>query len=206
MLTRVLLVEDDPDIRSGLSLLIGGTEGYRVVGACASCEEALEALGRETADVILLDIELPGISGLEGLPKLRAAAPQADVVMLTVHEDDQSIFAALCGGASGYLVKTTSPPRLLAALAELRERGAPMSPGIARRVAESFRRPAGSILTKREREILAQLCDGQSYKMIAAALYISQETVHSHLKSIYRKLEVNSKSEAVGKALRERLV
>lgn len=203
---RVLIVEDDPDIRSGLSLLIGGTEGYECVGAHASCEEALTALDRLSVDVVLLDIELPGMSGLEGVERMRVAHPTTDVIMLTVREDDEAVFKALCGGASGYLVKTTPPAKLLEAIAEVRAGGSPMTPGIARRVAESFRRPTQSDLTTREREILALLCDGHSYKMIAAALFISQETVHSHLKNIYRKLEVNSKNEAVGKALRQRLV
>lgn len=203
---RIALVEDDPEIRLALASLLSLTAGYACVGAWERCDDALAGISAAAPDVLLLDIGLPGVSGLDGIASLREAVPSLEIVMLTIREDDDAIFAALKAGASGYLIKTTSPSRLLEAIAEVRRGGAPMSPGIARRVAESFRPASHSNLSPREREILALLAEGQSYKMIAAALFLSQETVHSHLKSIYRKLEVNSKGEAVARAIRQRLV
>ncbi|MCA9729397.1 MAG: response regulator transcription factor [Candidatus Eisenbacteria bacterium] len=233
---RVVVIEDDADIRGALELLISGTPGYTCGGAFGDCESALAALvpggnghpddgavptpdpddasgaaaargrAKDLLDVVLMDIELPGIDGIEGVRRLRARFPDLDVIMLTVHEDDRSVFDSLCAGACGYLVKTTPAPRILAAIEEVHRGGAPMSPAIARMVAGSFQRGAESPLTARETEILQQLCAGKSYKMIANELYISQETVHSHLKNIYRKLEVNSKTEAMAKAYRERWV
>ena len=203
---RIAIVEDDPEIRAALGLLIGGTPGYHVAAAWERVEAALPEIVAVAPQVLLLDIGLPGISGLDAIAAFRGAVPSLEILMLTIREDDEAIFNALRAGASGYLIKTTAPRRILDAIAEVRAGGAPMSPGIARRVAESFRLATASPLSPRESEILALLCEGKSYKMIAAALYVSQETVHSHLKSIYRKLEVNSKSEAVARAIRERLV
>lgn len=203
---RVALIEDDEEIRLALAALLSTTPGHACVGAWGRCDEAVAAIRAAAPEVLLLDIGLPGISGLDGIASLREAVPSLEILMLTIREDDDAIFAALKAGASGYLLKTTAPARLLEAIAEVRRGGAPMSPGIARRVAESFRPASSSILSAREREILALLAEGQSYKMIAAALFLSQETVHSHLKSIYRKLEVNSKGEAVAHAIRRRLV
>ena len=153
-----------------------------------------------------MDISLPGMSGIEGVRVLRERFPILDIIMLTVHDDDRSVFDSLCAGACGYLVKTTHPTKILAAIEEVHRGGAPMSPSIARLVASSFRKGANSPLTPRETEILQQVCVGKSYKMIAAELFISQETVHSHLKNIYRKLEVSSKTEAMAKAYRERWI
>lgn len=204
--TRIAIIEDDPEIRAALALLVQGTAGYACVGTWDRCESAITELPALEPEVALLDIGLPGISGLQGISKLRAVLPRLEILMLTIREDDEAVFEALRAGASGYLIKTTAPQRILEAIAEVRSGGAPMSPGIARRVAESFRRATASPLSPRETEILHLLCDGMSYKMIAATLFLSQETVHSHLKSIYRKLEVNSKSEAVARALKDRLV
>jgi DNA-binding NarL/FixJ family response regulator len=166
----------------------------------------LPEISKELPDVVLMDIELPGMSGIEGIQKIREKHPEIDTIMLTVHEDDKMVFNSLCAGATGYLIKTTPPARLLEAIKDVKEGGAPMSAGVARMVIQSFQSSPQKILTPRESEILSLLCEGKSYKMIAAALFISQGTVHSHIKNIYRKLEVNSKSEAVAKAFQEKLI
>lgn len=216
-MVRVAIVEDDPEIRGALELLISGTTGYACEGAFSDCESALAAfqpraddndLASRSAppDVLLMDIELPGMNGIEGVHRLRERFPTLNIIMLTVHDDDRSVFDSLCAGACGYLVKTIHPSKILAAIEDVHRGGAPMSPAIARMVAGSFRKGANSPLTLRETEILQQVCVGKSYKMIAGELFISQETVHSHLKNIYRKLEVSSKTEAMAKAYRERWV
>jgi len=203
---RVALVEDDFDIRSGLELLIAGTEGYECLGAYPDCESALAALVEDQPDVMLMDIELPGMNGIEGARTLRSLYPDLDVIMLTIREDDRAIFDSLCAGACGYLIKTTRPNKILSAIEEAAGGGAPMSSAVARMVIDSFRRAQPSTLTAREVQILRLLCEGKSYKAIAGELFISQGTVHTHLKNIYRKLEVHSKTEAMAKAIRDRLV
>ena len=203
----VAIVEDDDDIREGLQLLLDGTDGYDCVGSFASCEDALQEVGVSILpDVVLLDIELPGMSGVVGSRFIKAKLPECEILMLTNYGDDDLVFESLCNGVGGYLLKTTTPVKLLASIKEIWEGGAPMSAAIAKRVIQSFQRPTETRLTPRELEILTHLCQGKSYKMIAAALFISNGTVHSHIKKIYRKLEVNSKSEAVAKALQQRIV
>ena len=203
---RVAVVDDDADIRESLALLRGGTSGFRCTGAYADIEEALEGLARESAHVVLMDIGLPGASGIEGAAAIRRLWPEVDVVMLTVHADEELVFLALAAGATGYLLKESTTERILDAIREVRRGGAPMSRAIARRVVGSFRRPESSPLSARETEVLAHLCEGRSYRDVAKELFVSEETVHFHIKNIYRKLEVHSKSEAVARALRERLV
>lgn len=206
---RVAIVEDKPAIRDGLGFLIGNTPGYECVGCFASAEAALAGLRH--ADVVLMDIGLPGMSGIEAIPALKERHPGARFVALTVYDDDDRIFQALCAGASGYLLKKTPPARLLEALADVMAGGAPMSPDVAARVLELFRRfrpPSGVDyrLTPHELRLLRLLAEGHGYKTAAAELGGSVNTVAFHMRSIYRKLEVHSKSEAVAKALREGLV
>ncbi len=203
---QVALVEDDDDIRTSLALLLGGAEGFACVGAFADAESALGALDAARPHVVLMDIELPGISGIEAAAEIHRRWPDVDVVMLTVHADEELVFRALAAGATGYLLKETGTERILEALREVRRGGSPMSRSIARRVVESFRPPGESPLSARETEVLAQLCEGHSYQRIAQALFISEDTVHFHIKNIYRKLQVHSKSAAVARALRDRLV
>jgi DNA-binding NarL/FixJ family response regulator len=205
-LIKVALVEDDDDIRLSLSLLVGGAEGFACVGAYGDGESALAGLEADLPDVVLMDIELPGISGIDTTAELRRRWPDVDVVMLTVHADDELVFQALAAGATGYLLKETGTDRILDALREVRRGGSPMSRSIARRVVESFRPASASPLSARETEVLTQLCEGDSYQRIAQALHISEDTVHFHIKNIYRKLQVHSKSAAVARALRDRLV
>jgi len=207
----VMLIEDQREVREGLAMLINGSPGFRCVAAFRSMEEALRAIPEHSPDVVLTDIGLPGMSGVEGIRILRERAPNIPVVALTVYDDDEDIFDALCAGACGYLLKNIPPARLLEGLKEVASGGAPMSPEIARRVLNLFRefRPperALHTLTAQETELLRLMVEGHSYKTASATLGISVSTVSFHLQNIYGKLQVHSKSEAVAKAIRERIV
>jgi DNA-binding NarL/FixJ family response regulator len=207
----VAIIEDQRVIRDGLAALVNGTDGFHCSGAWRSIEEAVPLIGRAAPQVLLLDIGLPGASGIEGIPALKAAHPGILIVVLTVFDDDERIFAALCEGAVGYLLKKTPPARLLEAVREVADGGAPMSPSVARRVIELFRdvRPPSQSpndLTPHEARVLKLLAEGHSYKTAAAELGVSPHAVSFHLRRVYEKLEVHSKSEAVAKALRHRLI
>ncbi len=209
---RIVIVEDQRHIRKGLEALISGTEGFACVGAFRSMEETLAAQWTDAQpDAFLLDLGLPKMSGIEGLEHLSRRYPGVPMVVLTVFEDDDRIFRALCAGASGYLLKKTPPVKLLDALREAIDGGAPMSPEIARRVIELFRatRPASTAscnLSAQEMRLLRLLVEGHSYKTAATEMNISVTTVAFHVQNIYRKLHVHSKSEAVAKALPQGLV
>ena len=208
---KVGIIEDQSKIREGLRSLIDGTDGYRCVCSFGSMEEALAKIDRELPDVLLLDIGLPGMSGIEGIRRIKDLHPGLSVLMLTVYDDDQRIFDALCAGASGYLLKKTPPARLLECLQEVMGGGAPMSPDVARRVVALFReiRPpaeTGHQLTPHEIRILKLLVEGHNYKTAADELDVSINTIRFHMRSIYEKLQVHSKSAAVSKALRHRIV
>ena len=203
---HVAIVEDDHDIRQTLALIIEGTPGYSCAKAYEDCESAIDELLSYRPDVVLMDINLPGMSGIEGVKKLKEGLPDLDILMLTIQVDDQSVFNSLRAGAAGYLMKDTPPASLLNAIKEVTEGGAPMSANIARKVLQSFRTAPKSPLSDRETEILRQLCDGQNYKVIAENLFVSGHTVRTHIKNIYKKLHVNSRAEAVKKALKDKLV
>ena len=207
----VSLVEDQPDIRDGLALLIGSTPGFRCVGAYRSMEEALPGLAQRPPAIALLDIGLPGMSGLDGIRVIHERQPQVQILMLTVYEDDDRIFDALCAGAIGYLLKKTPPARLIESLREAVNGGSPISPELARKVVSLFRtiRPRAGAdydLTGHETRLLRMLVDGHNYTTAAEELKVSVNTVAFHMKRIYEKLQVHSKSEAVAKALREGLI
>lgn len=202
----VAIVEDDNEIRRMLSLIIDRSSGYSCKQSYSSCEAAIEAVSKKPTDVVLMDIHLPGMSGIKGVQILKEKLPETDFIMLTIQEDDESVFNSLCAGATGYLLKDTPPVLLLNAIKEVKQGGSPMSPGIARRIITSFRPNSESPLSKRESEILEILCSGDNYKAIADSLFISGHTVRAHIKSIYRKLQVNSRGEAVNKAIKDRLV
>lgn len=207
----IVIIEDMRDVREGLSMLITGTSGFRCTGAYRTMEEALARIVPEHTGVILTDIGLPGMSGIDGIRALRERMPDVPILALTVYDSDDQVFRALCAGASGYLLKNTPPARLLESLKEVAAGGAPMSPEVARRVLRLFRefRPpaqANYHLTPQEHQLLKLLVDGHHKKTAAAALDISVNTVSFHLKHIYEKLQVHSKTEAVAKALRERLI
>jgi DNA-binding NarL/FixJ family response regulator len=208
---RVTIIEDQREIRVGLRTLIDGTAGYSSAGSYSSMEEALEQIVRDSSDVILVDIGLPGMSGIEGMPRMRELCPNARILVLSVYDDDDRIFAALCAGASGYLLKKTPPARLLESLQEAVNGGGPMSPEVANRVISLFRdfrpaQPASHNLTPHETRLLKLLAEGHNYKTAAREFNVSVNTIAFHMKHIYEKLHVHSKSQAVAKALRAGIV
>ena len=201
---RVALVEDDRQVRGGLRLLIDNSTHCACVAAFGSAEEALARLPSLPADVVLMDIHLPGMSGIECIRELKLRQPGLQIMMLTVFEDHDRIFQSLAAGASGYLLKQTPPDKLLEAISELHRGGSPMSTQIARRLVEVFQHPAPSAeatagLSPREKEIIARLARGYLYKEIASQLGISVETVRTHIHNTYEKLHVRSRTEAVMK-------
>jgi len=208
---RVAIVEDGREIRDGLVALIAGTPGFVCTGAFDSMEPALEALDREQPDAVLIDLGLPRMSGTEGIRALKARHPDLTIVVLTVYDDDERIFQALCSGACGYLLKKTPPDRLMEGIRDAIAGGSPVSPEVARRMIAIFRvvhTPAqgGESLTPHEVRVLRLLVEGHNYKTAAAELKVSVNTVAFHMRRIYEKLHVHSKSEAVAKALRNRIV
>ena len=210
-IVKVAIVEDQRDIREGLASLIKFTDGYQCIGSFRSMEEALEKIRFELPHIMLVDIGLPGMNGIEGIRLLKESWPGILVLMLTVYEDDEIIFDALCAGACGYLLKKTPPARLIESLNEAMNGGAPMSPEVARRVIKLFRQisppeKADYQLTPHELRILKLLVEGHNYKTAATAQGVKVTTIAFHMRNIYEKLQVHSKSEAVAKALRNRLV
>lgn len=207
---RVAIIEDQQHIREGLAALIHGTAGFRCTDVFPSAEDALLAFGTTPPDVALVDIGLPGISGIEAVRRLKAKYPDLLCLILTVYEDNERIFDALCAGACGYLLKKTPPARLLESIREAASGGSPMSPEIARRVITLFReiRPAPPVphdLTPHELRLLKLIVEGHNYKTAALELSVSVNTVSFHMRHIYEKLQVHSKSEAVAKALRDHI-
>ncbi|MBU2493169.1 MAG: response regulator transcription factor [Bacteroidetes bacterium] len=210
---NVVIVEDSNTIRDGLKILIEGTEGYNCAAAFRDCESLLEKVRDIKFDVVLMDIDLPGMSGIEGIKRLKEISHDYIILMLTVYDENDLIFEALCAGASGYLIKKTPPSKLLEAIKDAHEGGAPMTSQIARKVVDFFQknptpysRDPEIQLTAREKEVLSGLVEGNSYKAIADSLFISVETVRFHFRNIYKKLHVHSQSEAVAKAIKQGLV
>jgi DNA-binding NarL/FixJ family response regulator len=208
---RVAIVEDDRAVRDGLAMLINGTPGYACTGAFRSVEDALRSIGSAAPNVLLLDIQLPGMSGTEGVGVFKEKYPRLEIIMLTVLAEQDKVFESICNGACGYLLKEMPPARLLEAIREAHEGGAPMSPEIARKVVKLFQQTGppekfDERLTPQELRLLKLLVQGYSYQRAADGLHISLNTVRDYVREIYRKLHVHSKSEAVGKALRNRLI
>ena len=204
---RVVIFEDNLLLRDSLYQLINGSPGLSCVGAFANCDDIIFNLKKAAPQVVLMDIQMPGKDGIEGVRIIKEHYPETRVIMQTVVEDDDKIFASICNGASGYLLKNTTPTRLLQAIVEVYEGGAPMTPSIAEKVLDKFRKKSAASsleindLSAREKEILGCLVEGMSYKMIANSCKISIDTVRFHIRHIYDKLHVRSKSEAVAKAL-----
>ena len=203
----VSIVEDQDQLRNTLSRVIDRADGFECVSSYASAEAALEELPQKKPDVVLMDINLPGMNGVECVRKLKQVAPQIQIVMLTVYEDTENIFNALAAGASGYMLKRTSTAELLESIREVNRGGSPMTAHIARKVVQSFQRQASAAdgtedLSPREREVLDCLSQGFLYKEIAEKLGISYETVHTYIRRIYEKLQVRTRTEAVAKFLR----
>lgn len=210
---KVAIVEDNQTIREGLSALINGTEGYKCVAAFRDCETFLNKLNQLEVDVVLMDIGLPGMSGIEGVAQAVKKNPGLNILMLTIYEDSEKVFDALCSGASGYLVKKTPPAKLLEAIKDAHDGGSPMSSGIARQVINAFKETKAKTtkdedykLSSREIEVLNLLADGYNYQEIAESIFISVDTVRHHIRNIYKKLHVHSQSEAVAKAIRKKII
>jgi len=207
MSISVSIVEDSNQVRNTLTRMISRAEGFRCVSDYANAEAALEALPKERPEVVLMDINLPGMNGVECVRKLKQIAPEIQIVMLTVYEDTENIFNALAAGASGYLLKRTPRAELLDAIRDVQQGGSPMTTHIARKVVLSFQKPAPANqptenLSPREQEVLDCLSQGLIYKEIADKLSISYETVHTYIRRIYEKLQVRTRTEAVAKFLR----
>jgi len=210
---KTAIIEDNSTIREGLAVLINSTNGYSCVGSFSDCETFLNKLDSLDVDVVLMDIGLPGMSGIDGITKAKQKKPELNILMLTIYEDSNTVFNALCAGACGYLVKKTPPARLLEAIKDAYEGGSPMSSLIARQVINVFQKiksdSASSSefeLSQREKEVLTLLAEGNNYQEIADRLIISVDTVRHHIRNIYKKLHVHSQSEAVAKAIRKGII
>ena len=209
---KVVIFEDNRSLREGLAAMIGGTPGFECVGAFPNCNNLLKNISQSKPDVVLMDIEMPGINGIEAVAMIKEEFPDIKILMETIFDDDEKIFSSICAGAEGYILKHTSPAEIMEGIKEIYEGGSPMTPSIANRVLKMVKsRPENGSretfdLSGREKEILTCLVKGMSYKMIADTCYISIATVNVHIKNIYRKLQVHSKSEAVAKALKGRIV
>ena len=209
---RVAIFEDNRNLREGLFNLIESTDGFICAGAFANCQRVVENIEETFPDVILMDIEMPVVSGIEAVGKIRERFPDLKILMETIFEEDEKIFQSICNGAQGYILKNTPPKEILNAIREIYEGGAPMSPIIASKVLRMFKKnlskekDSSHNLSVREKEILKFLVEGMSYKLIAARCFISIETVNGHIKNIYKKLQVHSKSEAVVKAIKGKII
>jgi len=210
---KVTIVEDIKPIRDGLAALIDGTPELSCSNSYESCEDMLDEVQEIKPDVILMDINLPGISGIEGVKQVKKILPGNNIIMLTVHEDDKSIFEALMAGATGYLLKTTPPAQIIESIKDANNGGSPMNSNIANKVINLMRLTQSKKdltdtvkLSERETEILKKIANGSGYKKIADELFISIHTVRYHIRNIYEKLQVNSQSKAVAVALRKGLI
>lgn len=208
MSTRIAIFEDNDKLRESLAYLISCTEGYDISGHYNNCNDAEQIVKKTNPDVVLMDIDMPGYDGITGVKIIKEAKPETSIIMYTVFEDDEKLFQCLCAGANGYLLKRTAPAKLIDAIQEVLEGGAPMSPIVAKKVLNSFQQLKSNAyqLTAREKEVLQLLTKGYSTKMIAAELCIAFDTANSHLKNIYNKLHVNCGKEAIAKAIKERIV
>lgn len=203
---RVLIVEDDAEIRNSFVTIVNSSEKFGVANAYGSCEEAIKHLAQDKPDYVLMDIELPGMNGIQGTRTIKEKSPGTEIIMVTVYEDNELVFEAMKAGATGYITKSANHLELLAALEEIMKGGAPMSSKIARLVIDNFHINPNSPLTKRETEILGLISEGKTYTQISEQLFISKETSKTHIKNIYSKLQVNSKSQALARAAQDKLI
>jgi len=194
---KIIIIEDNRIIREGFAAVIESTAGYHIVGQYDSCEDALKNLVMDAPDLVLMDIELPGIDGIEGTIRIKKRCPGCIILIITVLEDSDKVFRSLCAGAGGYIIKNSDTEDIVKNIAEAFSGGAPMSLRIAKMVVQSFNRPQDSPLSEREKEVLKGIAEGKSYSKIALDLFISKETVRTHIKNIYQKLAVNSKAAAL---------
>lgn len=204
---RVLIIEDDPEIRSSFTMIVDSSQKFTVVNGYSNCEDAIKHLHTDKPDIVLMDVELPGgMNGIKGTKIIKEKSPNSDIIMVTVYEDSEMVYEALKSGASGYITKSANYMELLSALDEITKGGAPMSSKIARMVIDNFHLNPNTPLTKRETEILQLISEGKTYTQISEELFISKETSKTHIKNIYSKLQVRSKSEAIAKANQEKLI
>lgn len=215
MKKKVIIFEDNNDIREGYSYLIKSNPEYELAGAYINCDNIVSIIKSASPDVLLMDIEMPGTNGIEGLKRIRQFNPDIKVIMLTVFEDNKNVFEAIKAGASGYLLKKTSPSKIFDAIEEVLNGGAPMTPGIAAMVmdmlakgypSEKTETVNATSLTKREKEILYMLVNGYSYKLIASELFITVHTVKTHISHIYEKLQVQTRTELITRTLKDKIV
>lgn len=204
--TRIVIIEDNEAVKDGYALILNSHQDYHVVNTYTTAEEAIKNLRRDYPDIIFTDLDLPGMNGITGIGKIRKLDPKVQIIVITVYEDSNMVFDALCAGAMGYITKSSNHIELLEAVESIINKGAPMSPKIAKMVVSSFQRSPNSPLSNRETEILSLLATGKTYKITADELHIGMETVKSHVKNIYSKLHASSKSEAIEIAKRESLI
>jgi DNA-binding NarL/FixJ family response regulator len=209
---KVAIFDDNKNLLDSLFQLINGSPGFICVGAFPNCNELVSDIKRSRPDVVLMDIEMPGMTGIEAVLLIKENFPEVKILMETIFEEDEKVFASICNGAEGYILKNTPPVMILDAIREVYEGGAPMTPSIASKVLKMFRSHTGRVkdnslnLTTREKEILSCLVEGMSYKLIADKCFISIDTVGGHIRHIYEKLQVHSKSEAVVKAIKRNII
>lgn len=211
MTYKLIIYEDNPRLKQSLELLLDDGKHFTVKGAFENCDDAVNQVANVGADIILMDIDMPGIGGIEGVKNIKQVFPEVKIVMHTVFDDDNRVFESICAGADGYMLKNTSPMKLLQSLTDVMNGDAPMSPFIAQKVFQHFRKTAlpetdPFNLSNREKQILQLLVQGNSYKMIADICSIATDTVGKHLQKIYGKLQVNCGTEAVAKAIKHRLI
>ena len=206
MIHNVIIIEDNIPLSKGYRKIINKTDLFKVVGIYDTCEMAIEHLKQDNPKVILMDIDLPKMDGVEGTKRIKQINSKVEVLIVTVYENSETVFNALCAGATGYITKNTSQYQLISALNEVINGGAPMSINIAKMVVQSFRKSINSILSERETEVLTLLASGKSYNSIAEKLFISINTIRFHIKNIYEKLQVCTREEAIEKAHKERLI
>ncbi|HNP78248.1 MAG: response regulator transcription factor [Cyclobacteriaceae bacterium] len=202
----VTLIEDNVELRTSYALILKGVGGYKIIGEYDSCEAALKNIEKDIPDIILIDLTLPGMNGISGITRIKKLLPAVRIVVITVHDEPDFVFNALCAGAIGYLTKDSSYEQILSAINEVFDGGAPMSAKIASMVIKSFHVNPRSPLTERETDVLKQLAQGKTYDYIADTLFISKDTVKTHIRHIYEKLQVDNKSDALIKARKDSLV
>ncbi|MCC7232548.1 MAG: response regulator transcription factor [Bacteroidia bacterium] len=206
MAVRIVIFEDNNALRNSLKTLLAGVEGYEVVGDYENCEGVKENILSLHPDIVIMDIDMPKVNGIEGLCIIKEVLPETAIIMHTIFEDEQRLFDSLCAGANGYLLKNNSFENLLEGIEDALHGGAPMSPAIARKVLQSFHAQNRYGLSPREKEVLQYLVKGYSYKMIAGAIFVSLSTIQAHIRNIYTKLHVNCGREAIVIALRDKIV